>query len=80
MIEKVLFAVGMLLVTLLIQFILFKKGKSGAFWCGTEVVFVMCILGLLSNDVGYFAGILGYVAGDAIGKIAGWHHAGGESR
>lgn len=73
MIEKLLFGVGMLVVTLVIQFVLFKKGKSGAFWSGTEVVFVMCILGLLAKDANYLAGILGYVLGDDIGKFAGWH-------
>lgn len=73
MIERILFGAGMLIVTLAIQFVLFKRGKGVTFWSGTEVVLIMCVLGLLSNDADYLAGILGYVLGDEIGKFAGWH-------
>lgn len=73
MTQKILFGAGMLIVTLAIQFVLYKKGKGVAFWTGTEPVFIMCVLGLLANDAGYLAGILGYVIGDDIGKLAGWH-------
>lgn len=73
MIAKVIFGVAMFAITLAIQFCLYKKGKSVAFWSGAELVFGMCILGLLSDDAAYFAGILGYVIGDYAGKYAGWH-------
>lgn len=73
MLEKILFAVAMLVITLVLQFVLFRMGKGVSFWSGTEPVYIMCILGLVSNDASYFAGILGYAAGDYIGKLAGWH-------
>lgn len=71
-ISMVLFGLGMLLVTLLIHYVLFRMKKRTDFWMGTSVVFVMCVLGLLSNDVGYLAGILGYIIGSDISKLAGW--------
>lgn len=73
MIEMILYGIGMFAVTLAIQFFLFKKNKGVGFWSGTEPIFIMCILGLLSNSAGDHAGILGYMIADYIGKRAGWH-------
>lgn len=73
MIEKLLYGIAMLIITLAIQFFLFRKGKSTSFWSGKDLVLILCVLGLISNDSSYLAGILGYVLGDYIGEFAGWH-------
>lgn len=73
LIYMILYGFGMLFVTLIIQFMLYKKNKNIDFWSGTEPVIILCILGLIANEPGDIAGILGYVIGDYIGKFVGWH-------
>lgn len=73
--ESVLFCGGMLLVTVALQFFLFKTNRNVSFWSGMDVVIIMCVLGLISNDISYLAGLLGYAVGDQIGRFAGWHAA-----
>lgn len=74
LIYMILYGFGMLIVTLIIQFVLYKTKKNIDFWSGTEPVIILCILGLLTNEVGDIAGILGYAIADRIGKFAGWHN------
>lgn len=72
-ISMIIFGTAMLVITLLIQFILYKKKKDVNFWSGSEMVLIVSVLGIVTGDVTYFAGILGYAIGDCIGKFAGWH-------
>ena len=45
-----------------------NRGAS-AMWV---VIIGMCVLGIITKDINYFAAILGFVLGDEVGKQAGW--------
>ena len=48
-----------------------NRGAS-AMWVGTTVIIGMCVLGIITKNINYFAAILGFVLGDEVGKQAGW--------
>lgn len=78
MFEKALFAVGFFLFTLLLQWILFKVRRNhnrgdSAIWVGYGTIVVICVMGLIYNNVNYFSAIIGFIIGDEVGKKAGWH-------
>ena len=74
MLEMILYAVGFLLITLILQYLLSKrKNKVMAIWQGTNTVIVICILGMVTKNINYLAAVLGFVIADEIGKSAGWH-------
>lgn len=78
MFRIILYAVVFAICTIFLQWILYKvrrnhnKGKS-AIWVGTEAIIVLCVAGLMTKDINYFAAILGFLVGDEVGKQAGWH-------
>lgn len=72
MISMILTGIGILLVTILIRYITFRTKKFTDFWVGTTEIVVICILGILSGDPDYYAGILGYIIGDEICRYIGW--------
>ena len=41
-------------------------------WVGKSVIIGMCVLGIITKNINYFAAILGFVLGDEVGKQAGW--------
>ena len=60
-----------------LQWLLHKIGKNhntgnSAIWIGNEVIIVVCLLGLITKNVNYFAALLGFVVGNEVGKQAGW--------
>lgn len=76
MLEMILYAVGFLLITLILQYLLSKRKNKGvmAIWQGTNTVIVICILGIVTRNINYLAAVLGFVIADEIGKSAGWHN------
>lgn len=77
MFEIILFAVVFFVITIFLQWYLHKVRKNhnrgaSAMWVGSGVIIGMCVLGILTKNINYFAAILGFVAGDEVGKQAGW--------
>lgn len=64
---------GMLAITLLIQYFTHRINKFMNFFTGHYMVFVICVLGILSEDPVYFTSVLGYMCGDLVGNALGWH-------
>lgn len=75
MLEIIMYGVGFFLITLLIQYLLSKrKNKSKlSIWEGTSVIIAICMMGIVFQNINYFAAILGFVVADGIGKEIGWH-------
>ncbi len=78
MLEYGLYAAGFFLITLALQFFLFgvrKNHNKGKYkiWAGWECVLLICMIGLMNKNLAYYAGVIGYVIADEIGKNAGWH-------
>lgn len=78
MIEKVVYFVGFCIFTIGLQGVLFKvrrnhnKGKY-AIWVGNAAIAVICLAGIINNNVSYLYAVLGFILGDEIGKAADWH-------
>lgn len=47
------------------------QGNS-AIWVGNGAIIVICVMGLMTKNVNYFAALLGFIVGDEVGKQAGW--------
>lgn len=77
MFEIILYAVAFAVCTIFLQWLLSKvrrnhnKGRF-AIWVGTEAIIVLCVAGLVTRNIQYFAAILGFIVGDEVGKHAGW--------
>ena len=77
MLETILYAIGFFIFTIFLQWLLHKVRKNhnqGNFtiWAGNEVIIAVCLLGLMTKNVNYFAALLGFVVGNEVGKKAGW--------
>ena len=48
-----------------------NQGNS-AIWVGNGAIIVICVMGLMTKNVDYFAALLGFIVGDEVGKQAGW--------
>ena len=60
-----------------LQWLLHKVRKNrntgnSAIWTGNEIIIAVCLLGLMTKNVNYFAALLGFVVGNEVGKQAGW--------
>lgn len=78
MFRIILYAVVFAVCTIFWQWILFKVRKNHnkgrfAIWVGTDAIIVLCVVGLITKDINYFAAVLGFLVGDEVGKQAGWH-------
>lgn len=78
MIEIIMYAIGFFLCTIFLQWLLHKVRKSrnmgnSAIWVGNGAIFVICVIGLMTNNINYFAAVLGFITGDEVGKQVGWH-------
>lgn len=78
MFEIILYAVVFAACTAFLQWTMNKVRKNHnqgkfAIWVGTDAIMVLCVVGLITKDINYFAAVLGFLFGDAIGKQAGWH-------
>lgn len=40
---------------------------------GSGAVAILCVAGILTRNINYFAAVLGFICGDEMGKTAGWH-------
>lgn len=77
MLEIILYAVGFFICTIFLQWLLHKVRKnhnqgSSAIWVGTGAIIVICVIGLMTKNINYFAAILGFIIGDEVGRQAGW--------
>ena len=77
MLETILYAVGFFIFTIFLQWLLQKVRKNhnqgnSAIWVGSGAIIVICVMGLMTKNVDYFAALLGFIVGDEVGKQAGW--------
>ena len=77
MLEIILYAVGFFIFTIFLQWLLHKVRKNhnqgnSALWVGSGAITVICVMGLMTKNVDYFAALLGFIVGDEVGKQAGW--------
>ena len=77
MLETILYAVGFFIFTIFLQWLLHNVRKNhnqgnSAIWVGSEAIIVICVMGLMTKNVDYFAALLGFIVGDEVGKQAGW--------
>lgn len=77
MLETIVYLVGFFLLTMFLQWLLHKVRKNhntgnSAIWAGNEVIIAVCLLGLMTKNVNYFAALLGFAVGNEVGKKAGW--------
>lgn len=77
MLEIMLYAIGFFIFTIFLQWLLYKVRKNhnhgnSAIWVGNGAIIVICVMGLMTKNVDYFAALLGFVVGDEVGKQAGW--------
>ena len=77
MLEIILYAIGFFICTVFLQRLLDKTRKhhnqgSSAIWVGTGAIIVICVIGLMTKNINYFAAILGFIIGDEVGKQSGW--------
>ena len=77
MLETIVYLVGFFILTMFIQWLLHTVRKNhntgnSAIWAGDEVIIAVCLLGLMTKNVNYFAALLGFTVGNEIGKKAGW--------
>lgn len=78
MLGFVIYGIGYFVVTLLIQYMLFKLRKNhnhgpNGIWVGSSAIIVLCVIGIINHKICYFAAILGFICGDEAGKAVGWH-------
>lgn len=77
MLEIILYAIGFFAFTICLQWLLHKVRKNhnqgnSAIWVGYGAIIVICVIGLMTKNVNYFAALLGFIVGDEVGKQAGW--------
>ena len=78
MLGLVIYGIGYFVVTLLIQYMLFKVRKNhnhgpNGVWVGSRAIMVLCVVGIINYKVEYLAAILGFICADEVGKATGWH-------
>ena len=74
--ETILYAVGFFIFNIFIQWLLHKIRKNhnqgnSVIWVGNGAIIVICVMGLMTKNVNYFAALLGFIVGDEVGKQAG---------
>ena len=77
MLETIVYLVGFFILTMFLQWLLHKVRKNhntgnSAIGAGNEVIIAVCLLGLMTKNVNYFAALLGFAIGNEVGKKAGW--------
>lgn len=78
MLELAIYGIGFFLCTLCIQYVLYKIRKnhnhgSNGIWIGNKAIIILCVAGIVTHRLGYFAAIIGFICADAVGKENGWH-------
>lgn len=78
MFDKVFYAVGFFLITLLFQHLLHRLRKNGnqgkgAVWVGRSAAVVICIMGVVTKNINYLGAVLGFLVADEMGRQMGWH-------
>ena len=77
MVEIIVYLLGFFILTMFLQWLLHKVRKNhnqgnSAIWVGSGAITVICVMGLMTKNVDYFAALLGFIVGDEVGKQAGW--------
>lgn len=72
MITMLIAAILMFLVTLTIQYCLFKFKKKLDWWSDSALLIAIAVLGLVTLSPTYFAILLGHVLADETAKFIGW--------
>ena len=75
--ETILYAIGFFIFTIFLQWLLHKVRRNynqgnSAIWAGNGAIIVICVMGLMTKNVDYFAALLGFIVGDEVGKQTGW--------
>lgn len=73
MLEIILHFIGFFIITILIQSSLAKINCRVSIWQGSNAVIAICALGIVFQNIHYFAAIIGFSIANEIGKNAGWH-------
>lgn len=78
MLGFVIYGIGYFVVTLLIQYMLFKLRKNhnhgpNGIWVGSSAIIVLCVIGIINHKICYLVAILGFICADEAGKAVGWH-------
>ena len=78
MLKIIICGVVFFMITLILQPLfhnVFKHGNKGdwAIWTGYVTVITICVIGIIQKDISFFAGVIGFVTADEIGKKMGWH-------
>ena len=72
-----IYGIGFFVIILLIQYIVYiirkDPAKKLSFWTGTTCVICLCVLGIVNQDIHYFASVIGFVMGDSVGETMKWH-------
>ena len=72
-----LYGLGFFILTLIIQYVLYKvrknQNKQYPVWAGTSVVIIIAMTGIITKNPVYLGSVIGYVMADQIGIELGWH-------
>lgn len=65
MLGFVIYGIGYFVVTLLIQYMLFKLRKNhnhgpNGIWVGSSAIIVLCVIGIINYKICYLAAIIGF--------------------
>ena len=77
MLELVIYGIGFFLITILVQYSIYKirnnvpQNKNGVM-VGKNAIIALCMLGLISNNIYFLSAVIGLAIDDEIGKIMGW--------
>lgn len=72
-----MYGIGFFLITILVQYRIYKirnnvpQNKNGVM-VGKNAIIVLCMLGLISNNIYFLSAVIGLAIADEIGKIMGW--------
>mgnify|MGYP004551626197 CR=1 FL=1 len=75
--KAVMYGIGFFLTTILVQYFFYKirhnipQDKNGVM-VGKNAIIVLCVLGLISDNICFFSAIIGLIIADELGKMMGW--------
>lgn len=73
----IMYGIGFFLAAILVQYFIYRirhnipQDKNGIM-VGKNTIIVLCILGLIRNNIYFLSAIIGFVIADELGKLLGW--------